>query len=422
MVVGLFALTDQIECVTDGQPHVLTLWSVIDQVLAGELHAAVGLILAIEADLAGGQRNAEAVLLGVFELAHHVDLLVRIATEVAAAAQLVRVPAAVVLPPQTGAIVFIDGLGFNPLAAHEFDLLGLLVTQGHLARQGVEMELVEGLLSNRSTDAAAIHRHFQAGGLVSDIWRRRDLVDVSRHELDVGIFEGLSGAIVESYPAHHVDGRALLGQDQVVGRLPTQPAGNVAELGMDVGLAVAAQLPTQSGLEDGAIPKTREHRLARQREAKLAVDLDDGSAGAATRRVTGAHNFALHGELFTVGIGRGEKIYGLALEYREQHAFGSDVLAVTLLENAELGFTRTVAKDDGIGLKREGCAVVGHVVDAFDQREINDVSDDSKVLVVYGERGLGCKHRQREGDGEEGSGFHGRSGLVEMIGQVSQVR
>jgi len=133
---------------------------------------------------------------------------------------------------------------------------------------------------------------------------------------------------------------------------------------------------------------------------ELAVDFDDGLAGTflnvgglrlivalavsngGMRDETAANDFALDGGFF----GR-EEIDSLAFVERKQHLFGDGVVAIVLLENAQMAGFIEGAEEDGVGFEVAGDVGDFDVVLAGLQVERQAVANDGELLVVDGECG-----------------------------------
>ena len=72
---------------------------------------------------------------------------------------------------------------------------------------------------------------------------RLELIDVSGHELDVGVGKGLSGLVVQRHPAHDIQQVAVDGRDHIVVGVPAHAAGDIAEFRIGVAGTVTLQQP-----------------------------------------------------------------------------------------------------------------------------------------------------------------------------------
>ena len=126
-VVGLLALSDDVESVADVDGDVFVLGSVVDAVFADEEDAAVGIFL-VDADVAGGERNAEAGFFFILEFVIDHDGIF----DGRAGSLRVAVVVVVAIDDED----FLDG---DAGAFEETDLLGFLVFDGGAAAERVEM-------------------------------------------------------------------------------------------------------------------------------------------------------------------------------------------------------------------------------------------------------------------------------------------
>jgi hypothetical protein len=142
--------------------------------------------------------------------------------------------------------VEVDFLGLKLVAPEKLALFGLTVTKVDLTRQGVEVEVIKGLLLDLlsyGTDALALHpphhRHRLRRGL--------DDVHLARNQLDLGILEVASGTVGECDPAVEAHGFALLGCHDIGGGYPIETAGEVGKLGVEVSGSRSPNLPGKGG-------------------------------------------------------------------------------------------------------------------------------------------------------------------------------
>src|ERR1700722_14728089 len=275
MEVGALAFTYYVERVAGVDADGFIFRRVIDGILADEFETAVG-IAAIETQFAFGQRDAEMVSAGIFEFLHYPDLGIRLRAVVGFVADLLWIVVGVLIG--LGAVVDVDSLAVNAGGADEFDLLGLLVTQGGGALEGVEMEFVERLFADDRGHGGFVGGHFGGGVNAAADAALLDFVDISGQQFDGRILESLAALVAHSDPAHHVEqvelGSGLVGDHQVVIRLPAHAAADKGNLRKEFAGIVGLDFPAQRRLQNGISGEGRKERLAGQPEAQDTVDFD----------------------------------------------------------------------------------------------------------------------------------------------------
>ena len=242
------------------------------------------------------------------------------------------------------------------------------------------MEFVEGLLRHGI--------HFRSGGHGHDPVAphrlgRSNLGNIASHELDARLLEIPAGLVLHRDPTDDIDHVPLLGRNEVVARLPGQPAGEVAQLGLGFRCSAGLDFPLQTRLEDGVVPERWELRLAGKAKLDLPVHLNHGLGGPAGRAVAGAEDFRLNRAVRLLLLAH-EEVNRLPLKKREKVGLGERVVAVVLLEDLQR-LSRFISQNDGIRFEFQRRAVVADFIHPFAQFEGNRIADHREILIVNGQ-------------------------------------
>ena len=206
--------------------------------------------------------------------------------------------------------------------------------------------------------------------------------------------------------------------DDVVGCIPVEAAGDVGELGREAVGFVGVDLPAQGGPEEKAVGCGGKERSAGELELHLAVDFDEGLGGPAAGDLTlgrvlvgglgaGADDFSRN-DLGALGGGDLE-VDGFALVFLEEPVLIDDGGVVVLFEDVNGALAGRIAEDDGVGLEAAGDVGGGDFVEAGVEIEIDGGAGDGEVLVIDGEP----PHGRRPVRGDPGE----RNGLGILLGE-----
>ncbi len=212
-----------------------------------------------------------------------------------------------------------------------------------------------------------------------------------------------------------------VGDDDVVGCVPVETAGDVGELGREAAWFLRQNLPAQSGLEQKAVGGGRKQRGAGQLELHLAVDFNQRlrilagliAVVPALGLEAGTDDFSLH-DLRSLGR-RDLEVDGFAFVFLQEPFLIDEGGIVVLLEDPEGVLARGIAEDDRIRLEAAGDAGRGDFVQAGMEIEVNPGARNRKVLVIDRQR-----HGRVLGDGERGDESKGEDRMGKAHGLSPQ--
>ena len=241
------------------------------------------------------------------------------------------------------------------------------------------MEFVEGFFGHRRLLLRRGHRHHHTT-ITHHFLRWLDFGNIARHKLDAGLLEITPRAVLHRDPTHDIDRVALFGRDQIVTRLPGEPAGDVADLGLDLRRGGRLDFPFEPGLQNSVVAERGKLRLTGQTKLDFPLRLHDGFGGPAGRVVSRAEDFRLDCAVGLLLLAH-DKIERLPLKEREQISLRERIVAISLLENLQR-LAGLVAQHHGVGLELQRGTIVVHIVHAGLKIQRNGIAHHGEILIV----------------------------------------